>query len=448
MRVLCIKGGTIINEGRSARGDILIEDDEIRSVSFIEPSSLPAGAGIINAEGLLVIPGVIDDQVHFREPGLTHKGSIASESAAAAAGGITSFMDMPNTLPPTTTKKLLREKLEIAARSSVINYAFYLGATNDNISDILSCNPDIYCGIKVFMGSSTGNMLVDSETALREIFRNTKVPVACHCEEESIIRKNTAEAVSRYGDNIPPGMHPAIRSREACYASSSKAVSLAEEYGTRLHILHLSTADEMQLFENSLPVGEKTITAEVCVHHLWFDDSHYPEKGNFIKWNPAIKTAFDRRALLNAVNNDLIDIIATDHAPHTIEEKSKPYIQAPSGGPLVQHSLVAMMELAHQGLISREKIISKMCHNPAIIFGIEGRGFLREGYKADVCILDPDNPWQVDSNNILSRCGWSPFTGTTFRTRVHTTIVNGNIVYCDGKVNNSIRGKQLRFTRK
>ena len=445
MNVIHIKKGTIINEGRRFAGDLLIANEKIAAIGNIDKSIVPDNARIIDANGMYVIPGIIDDQVHFREPGLTHKGSIFTESRAAAAGGVTTFMEMPNTNPPTTTKANLLAKLAIANETSLINYAFYLGATNDNINDLLDTDRSLYCGIKVFMGSSTGNMLVDNEATLREIFRNVKAPVACHCEEEEIVKRNFESARLKYGNKIPVYLHPEIRSREACLTSSSKAVALAREYGTRLHILHLSTADEIKLFDNNKPLDQKLITGEVCVHHLWFDEAAYDIKGNFIKWNPAIKTAFDRKALREAVNNDLIDIIATDHAPHTIEEKSRSYNEAPSGGPLVQHSLVAMLELHHQGIISLEKIVEKMCHNPALLFRIEERGFIREGYKADICIVNPDDPWKVWYDNILYRCGWSPFTGQTFKSKVMTTVVNGNIVYDNGIINNDYRGQQVRF---
>ena len=445
MNVIHIKKGTIINEGRRFAGDLLIANEKIAAIGNIDKSIVPDNARIIDANGMYVIPGIIDDQVHFREPGLTHKGSIFSESRAAAAGGVTTFMEMPNTNPPTTTEANLLAKLAIAGETSLVNYAFYLGATNDNINDLLDTDRSLYCGIKVFMGSSTGNMLVDNEATLREIFRNVKAPVACHCEEEEIVKRNFESARLKYGNKIPVYLHPEIRSREACLTSSSKAVALAREYGTRLHILHLSTADEIKLFDNNKPLDQKLITGEVCVHHLWFDEAAYDIKGNFIKWNPAIKTAFDRKALREAVNNDLIDIIATDHAPHTIEEKSRSYNEAPSGGPLVQHSLVAMLELHHQGIISLEKIVEKMCHNPALLFRIEERGFIREGYKADICIVNPDDPWKVWYDNILYRCGWSPFTGQTFKSKVMTTVVNGNIVYDNGIINNDYRGQQVRF---
>jgi dihydroorotase len=447
MASIYIYGGTLINENRVFNGDLLITGEKITAIGEIKPASVPSDAVRINAHGRLVIPGVIDDQVHFREPGLTHKGSIATESRAALAGGITSFMDMPNTNPPTINEKELRSKLKTAADSSLINYAFYLGATNDNIDDLISTDPSLYCGVKVFMGSSTGNMLVDNEKALRDIFRNVKTPVACHCEDEKTITNNLAAAKEKYGEKIRPDLHPVIRSREACFTSSAKAVALAREFNTRLHVLHLSTADEMKLFDNQVPLSEKRITAEVCVHHLWFDDTAYDVKGNFIKWNPAIKSAFDRKALREAINNDLIDIIATDHAPHTIEEKSNSYLKAPSGGPLVQHSLVAMLEMYHQGIFSLEKIITKMCHNPAILFNIRERGFLREGYKADICIVNPDKPWKVWYDNILCRAAWSPFTGVTFRSAVEKTIVNGSIVYDNGRIMEDYRGQQLEFDR-
>ncbi len=447
MSTIYIYGGTLVNEKRVFSGDLLIVDEHIAAIGNINPALVPGDALRINASGRLVIPGIIDDQVHFRDPGLTHKGSIATESRAAVAGGITSFMDMPNTKPPTINEEALRAKLATAADSSLINYAFFLGATNDNIDDLLACNDSLYCGIKVFMGSSTGNMLVDSDAALRAIFKNIKAPVACHCEEESIIKSNLEKARLKYGEKIPPDQHPIIRSREACFTSSAKAVALAREYNTRLHILHLSTAEETKLFDNTLPLAEKRITGEVCIHHLWFDDTTYDTKGNFIKWNPAIKSAFDRKALQAAVNNDLIDIVATDHAPHTIDEKSTSYLNAPSGGPLVQHSLVAMLELHHQKIFSLETIIEKMCHSPAILFNIKDRGFLREGYKADICIVNPDNPWKVWYDNILYRCGWSPFSGITFRSKVEKTIVNGTLVYDDGKILESYRGQQLAFVR-
>ena len=404
---------------------------------------IPAGTTIIDAAGLLLLPGVIDDQVHFREPGLTHKGSIFTESRAAVAGGITSFMDMPNTNPQTVTIEALDEKYRLGAENSLINYSFLIGATNDNLSEVMKADPAQVCGIKVFMGSSTGNMLVDNEKALRELFRRAHMPVSAHCEDEPTVRRNSEIQRKIFGDNIPVSLHPVIRSREACFISSSHAINLAKEYNTRLHIFHLSTADEMKLFSNEKPLSEKRITGEVCVHHLWFDDSDYETLGTRIKWNPAIKTKFDREALIDGVNSDRIDVIATDHAPHTLEEKSNSYFKAPSGGPLVQHSLVIMLELWHRKVISLEKIVEKMCHNPAILFNIRERGFLREGYKADLCIVDPENEWSVSKDNILYKCGWSPFEGTTFRSKVVKTIVNGTIVYDNGMYQRGLQGREI-----
>lgn len=449
MKKLYIANGLIVNEGRSVTGSILTEGNSIREI--FTGSDRPIhiqGAETIDATGMFVLPGVIDDQVHFREPGLTHKGDFASESAAAVAGGITSVMEMPNTVPQTITMDLLKQKHKMASLSSMTNYSFYLGATNDNIEEIRNADPAIVCGIKVFMGASTGNMLVDNEESLRKIFGSSSLPVACHCEDEPTIRANLQAYTEEYGDEMPFEYHPLIRSREACLKSSSLAVRLAREYGTRLHILHLSTEEEMSLFDNSAPLSEKRITAEVCVHHLWFSDSSYREKGAFIKWNPAIKKESDRKALIDAVNSDSIDIIATDHAPHTLEEKSAPYTKAPSGGPLVQHSLVAMLELWYQGHFTIEKVVEKMCHNPAILFQIEKRGFLREGYYADIVIVDPASKWRVSDKNILYKCGWSPFEGYRFRSEVKTTIVNGNIVWNNGKFSDEINSMPLTFDRK
>ncbi len=447
MGKLLIINATIINEGLSFKGDLLIIDDLISAVAppgIIEPEQ--AGK-IIDATELLLLPGIIDDQVHFREPGLTHKGDILTESRAAAAGGITSFMEMPNTIPQTVTLKALDQKYSIGSERSLINYSFYIGATNNNLGEIMKTDPSEVCGVKVFMGASTGDMLVDDENALGALFSNVTMPLATHCEDEKIIRKNSALYREKYGEEVPVREHPLIRSREACFASSSLAVRLAEKYNTRLHILHLSTADEMKLFTNEIPLQEKRITGEVCIHHLWFDDEDYNRLGTNIKWNPAIKTRFDRDALLKAVNNGLIDIIATDHAPHTIAEKSQTYFKAPSGGPMVQHSLVTMLELWHRKIFSPEMIVGKMCHNPAILFGIRKRGFIREGYKADLCLVNPDDPWTVSKDNILYKCGWSPFEGTTFRSKVVMTIVNGNIVYENGVINDDYRGERLLFER-
>jgi dihydroorotase len=449
MKKLYITNGLIVNEGKSVTGSILTEGSTISEI--FTGSDRPVhiqGAETIDATGMLVLPGVIDDQVHFREPGLTHKGDFATESAAAVAGGITSVMEMPNTVPQTITMDQLKKKHEMASRSGITNYSFYLGATNDNIEEIRNADPALVCGIKVFMGASTGNMLVDNEDSLRKIFSSTTLPVACHCEDEPTIRTNLQAYTEEYGDDMPFEYHPLIRSREACLKSSSLAVSLAVQYGTRLHILHLSTADEMSLFDNSIPLSEKKITAEVCVHHLWFSDSSYKEKGAFIKWNPAIKKESDRQALIDAVNSDRLDIIATDHAPHTIEEKRAPYTKAPSGGPLVQHSLVAMLEMWYKGHFTIEKIVEKMCHNPAILFQVEKRGFLRKGYFADIVIVDPASKWRVSEKNILYKCGWSPFEGYRFRSEVITTIVNGNIVWNNGELIDRIKGMSLTFDRK
>lgn len=438
-----IKGGTLVNEYRQYKADIVINHGCIEAI-------LPEGvttedAEIIPAEGCYVLPGVIDDQVHFREPGLTHKGNIAEGSRAAAAGGVTSFMDMPNVLPPTTTRKLLEEKQEIASRTSLVNYSFYLGASKDNINEIKHVDTRTTCGIKLFMGASTGNLLVDDLPTLERIFAESPILIATHCEDTPTINQNLVRYKEKYGDNIPPQCHPLIRNREACLKSSSLAVSLAKKFGSRLHILHLSTADELVLFEQG-PVSGKKITAEVCAHHLWFNDEAYLNKGNFVKWNPAIKTEKDRQALLQALNEKVIDVIATDHAPHTISEKSGPYTQAASGGPLVQHSLVILLELARQGAITIERVVDGMCHAPALLFGIEKRGFLREGYKADICIVEK-NTWTVNKENLLYQCGWSPLEGQTFHHKVRTTLVNGTIVYDKGDFPATPQGELLTFSR-
>ncbi|HLP72269.1 MAG TPA: dihydroorotase [Bacteroidales bacterium] len=447
MSSLLIKNATIVNEGKSFKADLLIVDDLISAIGNPGEMTFPPGTEIIDAEGKLLLPGVIDDQVHFREPGLTYKAEILTESRAAAAGGVTSFMDMPNTIPQTVTMEALDEKYKLGAAKSLINYSFYIGATNDNLAEVMKADPSKVCGIKVFMGSSTGNMLVDNEKALRDLFANASMPVASHCEDEQEIRKNTALYKSRYGEDVPVRLHPFIRTREACLISSQKAVELASKYNTRLHILHLSTADELKLFSNELPLSRKKITAEVCVHHLWFEESSYDTLGSSIKWNPAVKTSADRDALRNAVNRNIIDVVATDHAPHTAEEKQKPYFQCPSGGPLVQHSLVTMLELWHRKIFTLEKIVEMMCHNPAILFNIRKRGFIREGYKADLCIVEPNDPWTVSSRNILYKCGWSPFDGTTFQSKVLTTIVNGTMVYNKGVFREDYRGEKLMFER-
>jgi len=447
MSNILIKNARIVNEGKSFLSDLLVIDEKINTIGTPDPRNIPSVTKIIDASGLLLIPGVIDDQVHFREPGLTHKGDIFSESRAAVAGGVTSFMDMPNTNPQTVTIDILNDKYRIGSENSFTNYSFYFGATNTNIDDVLRIDHSSVCGIKLFMGSSTGNMLVDNEEALKALFSKTSLPIAAHCEDESIIRKNSEIYRERYGDAVPFKLHPMIRSREACFKSSSHAVNLAKEYNTRLHILHLSTADELKLFSNDLPLSQKRITGEVCVHHLWFDDSSYDNLGAFIKWNPAIKTIFDRDALIKGVNNNLIDIVATDHAPHTLSEKDNSYFKAPSGGPLIQHTLLIMLELWHRKIFSLEKVIEMMCHNPAILFNIRKRGFIREGYQADLCLVDPSSPWSVSKQNLLYKCGWSPFEGQTFSSKVAKTIVNGTIVYDDGIINNDYRGQRLMFDR-
>jgi dihydroorotase len=393
------------------------------------------------------MPGAIDDQVHFREPGLTHKGTIASESRAAVAGGITSFIEQPNTVPNAITQELLEDKYQIASTRSFANYSFMMGGTNDNLEELLKTNPKNVAGIKLFLGSSTGNMLVDNQEALEKIFSSTKMLIAVHCEDEGTIRANLERYKAEFGEDIPVEYHHLIRSEEACYLSSSKAIELAKKTGARLHVFHLSTAKEMALFTNKIPLEEKQITAEVCIHHLWFTDADYKTKGNLIKWNPAVKTEADRDALWKALLDDHIDVIATDHAPHTLEEKQQVYTKAPSGGPLVQHAVVAMFEAHHQGKISIEKIVEKMCHNPAKIFKIEKRGFIKEGYYADLVLVDTAMPWNVKKENILAQCGWSPFEGYNFKSRITHTFVNGNLVYHNFKVNDQPFGKRLLFDR-
>jgi dihydroorotase len=446
-RKTLIRNARIINEGRQFSGGLLIEGDLIREIYDKDPIPEPVDAEVIDARGQWLLPGVIDDQVHFREPGLTHKGDIQSESASGIAGGVTSFMEMPNTLPPTITLELLKEKQERAAMTSLANYSFYIGATNDNLKVLQEADPETVCGIKVFMGSSTGNMLVDHPEALRGIFEQKKFLVAVHCEDETTIRKNLEIYRNKYQDRIPVRCHPEIRSEEACFLSSSRAVELASRCGTRLHLLHLSTAKELSLLSNKRPLREKKITGEVCVHHLWFDDKDYDRLGNKIKWNPAIKTAKDREALLAAVNDQTLDIVATDHAPHTTEEKQREYLTAPSGGPLLQHSLVMMLELHRMGKISIEQVVKVMCHQPAELFNIRQRGFIRKGYYADLVLADPEISWIVQPENILAKCGWSPLEGTQFHTSVTHTWVNGNLVYKNGKFLNSSRGQLIRFDR-
>ena len=385
--------------------------------------------------------------MHFREPGLTHKANIHSESRAAVGGGVTSYIEQPNTKPPATSIELLEAKYSIAENTSLANFGFNMGASNDNIEEIKKIDPKRVPGVKVFMGSSTGNMLVDQESSLDLIFKHSPVPVITHCEDEATIKANLEKFHAQYGEDIPIKSHPEIRSREACLLSSTKAVEMAKKHGTRLHVFHISTAEETELFSNKQPLAEKQITAEACIHHLWFSDEDYEEKGTFIKWNPAVKTAQDREKIFEAVLDDRIDVIATDHAPHTLEEKNNKYDSAPSGGPLLQHALLAMMEFVRDEKISIEKLAEKMCHNPAILFNIKERGFIREGYYADLVLIDAAQPWKVNRENILSKCAWSPFEGTTFRARISHTFVNGQIAYENGKVNDNIRGKRLEFDR-
>ncbi len=435
--------GTVVNEGRSYAGWVLVEGDAIAAAGE-GAYPHPFGGEHIDATGKLVMPGVIDDQVHFREPGLTAKGDIASESRAAVAGGVTSYMEMPNTNPPTTSREAWEQKYEIAARDSAANYAFYFGATNDNIKEVARLDPRRTCGVKVFMGSSTGHMLVDEPKSLAAIFAESPVPVATHCESEPLVRAAAERLRAQYGDSATAAIHPLVRTAEACYRSTAEAVELAVRYGTDLHVLHLSTARELALFDPH-PLAGKKITNEVCVHHLWFTDADYAAKGNLIKWNPAVKTAADRDGLREGLLNGRVDVIATDHAPHLLEEKLRPYWQAPSGGPLVQHSLPVMLEMAAQRIFPVEKVVEKMCHAPAERFRVAGRGFLRAGYKADIVIVDPASPWTVGQENILCKCGWSPLEGTTLRNRVTHTFINGRLAYSDGQVDPAVRGQALEF---
>jgi dihydroorotase len=438
-----IKNATIINENQILKGSVLISNDLIEKVIIGE--NFPEADRVIEADHLLLLPGAIDDQVHFREPGLTHKGEIYTEAKAAIAGGITSYMEMPNTQPQSTNIENLEQKYQRASEVSLANYSFYIGATNDNIADVMKADPRKVCGIKCFMGSSTGNMLVEGK-GLETLFQEAHMLVATHCEEEAIIKSNMASYREKYGELVPIEFHPMIRSSEACYASSSKAIELAHRYNTRLHILHLTTAAEMNLFTTG-DLEKKQVTAEVCVHHLWFDDRDYPALGNQIKWNPAIKTEKDKEALREAVNSGKIDVVATDHAPHTQEEKNNTYFKSPSGGPLVQHSLPAMLELARKGIFTYEKVVEMMCHNPARLFQIAGRGFIREGFKADLVLVDPAKAALVGTDNILYKCGWSPFEGTQFSHSITHTFVNGHLAYSNGIFDESCRGERLYFNR-
>ncbi|WP_397364478.1 dihydroorotase [Olleya sp. R77988] len=445
-RITLIKNAKIVNEGTIFNGDILIEGEFIIKIGK-SISAKSADVNVFDAEGKYLIPGAIDDQVHFREPGLTHKANIETESRAAIAGGITSFIEMPNTNPQTTTIEKLEEKFEIASKSAWANYSFMFGGTNDNLDEILKVNKKEVAGLKLFLGSSTGNMLVDNPEILEKIFTSTDLLISVHCEDEATIKANLAVYKERYGDDIPVNFHPIIRSEDACYISSSKAIELAKKTGARLHVFHLSTGKETAQFSNKTPLKDKKITAEVCIHHLWFSDKDYDEKGTLIKWNPAVKTEKDKAQLLEALLDDRIDVIATDHAPHTIEEKSNNYVNAPSGGPLVQHALPALLEMHHNGLISIEKIVEKFCHNPAILFEVEKRGYIKEGYYADLVLIDLNNPWTVKKDNILYKCGWSPFEGTTFKSRITHTFVNGGLAYKNFKFYDTKYAKRLTFNR-
>ncbi len=445
MESILITNAHIVNEGKIFSSDILIKGSRIER---IDPRISAEGVKkVLDTEGKYVFPGVIDDQVHFREPGLTHKANIFTESRAAVAGGVTTYMEMPNTVPNALTQELLEDKYQIASRSSLANYSFFMGASNDNLEEVLKTDPKTVCGIKVFMGSSTGNMLVDNEATLEGLFSKVSMIIATHCEDEATIRKNSKDYREQFGEEVPIRYHPVIRSEEACYRSSSMAAGLAKKHGARLHILHISTAKELELFDNTLPLKEKKITSEACIHHLWFDDRDYEEKGAFIKWNPAVKTEKDKNAIFQAVLDGTIDVIATDHAPHTLEEKSGTYFNAPSGGPLVQHSLVAMLDFHHQGRISLEQIAEKMSHNPAILFEIQDRGYIREGYFADLAVVDLNAPWKVSKDNIRAKCGWSPFEGHEFSSSVTQTLVSGHLAYSNNQLDESQMGERISFDR-
>ncbi|MFC2109552.1 dihydroorotase [Bacteroidota bacterium] len=440
-----IKNTYIVNEGKTVKADVLIDGDFIKKIGT--DISAPNGTKIIDANGKHLLPGAIDDQVHFREPGLTHKANIGTESRAAAAGGITTFIEMPNTVPQATTQEELEKKFVRASETSYVNYSFMFGGTNDNLEELLKTDPNKVAGIKLFLGSSTGNMLVDDEDVLRKIFSSTNMVISVHCEDEATIKKNFKEYHDKFGDDIPVKYHPIIRSEEACYLSSSKAIELAKETGARLHIFHLSTAKETELFRNDIPLKDKKITAEVCVHHLNFEAKDYEDKGMFIKWNPAVKTAADKKGLWEALLDDRIDVIATDHAPHTLEEKQNVYTNAPSGGPLVQHAFPAMINAVKEGKISLEKVVEKMCHNPAILFEIDRRGYVKEGFYADLVLVDLEKSWTATKENTLYKCGWTPFEGTEFKSTITHTFVNGNLIYNEGSFNDDIKGKRIEFNR-
>jgi dihydroorotase len=445
MKSILITGANIVNEGRISPGDILVKDGRIAKIGS-DLSSESADIHI-DGRGKHLFPGVIDDQVHFREPGLTHKGEIYTEARAGVAGGTTTYMEMPNTVPQAVTIELLEEKFARAKEVSLANYSFFFGGTNDNLEEILKLDLRNVCGLKVFQGSSTGNMVVDNIESLEGIFKEYKGLLAIHSENDHIIKANLEEYKKIYGDDIPVKFHPKIRSEEACYDASSRAIAMAKKYGTRLHVLHISTAKELELFDNSIPLAQKHITSEACIHHMWFAEEDYDTKGNLIKWNPAVKTANDREKIFQAMLDDRIDVIATDHAPHTLEEKALSYTKAPSGGPLIQHSLVAMLDFYHKGKISLEKIAQKMAHNLAILFRIEDRGFIREGYFADLVLVDLDSSWTVSKENILAKCGWSPFEGHTFQSKVTHTIVSGHLAYEEGIFHEEKKGERITFSR-
>ena len=443
MKNYIIKNARIVNEGQIISSDILLKNGRIEKIAS-EISS--PNAEVINAENNFLLPGMIDDQVHFREPGFTHKADIYTESKAAVAGGITSFMEMPNTIPNTLTQSLLKDKYDIASSKSLANYSFFMGVSNDNYDEVMRTNPKTVCGIKIFMGSSTGNMLVDAPSTLEKIFGNSEMLIATHCEDEKTILNNIEKARHQFGENVPMWMHPQIRSVEACYLSSSFAVSLAKSKGSRLHVLHISTEKELELFDNTIPLGKKRITAEACIHHLFFDENDYDRLGTKIKWNPAVKSESDKNAILKGVLENKIDVIATDHAPHTLEEKSQTYFKAPSGGPLVQHALLSLMELYHDKKIIIEKIAEKTSHALAECFGIPDRGYIREGCYADLVLINPNKEYKVTPSNILYKCKWSPFEDYTFRSTIEKTFVNGNLVYNNNEFDESNQGHRLAFT--
>ena len=442
-----IKNATLVNEGKSFMASVFISGEIIEKVIPADSQQDFEGYEVIDAAGLLLLPGAIDDQVHFRDPGLTHKGDIATESRAAVAGGVTSFMDMPNTVPNTLTQQLLQDKYDIAAEKSMANYSFYMGASNDNIEEVIKTNPQDVCGIKVFMGSSTGNMLVNNGGTLQRLFQEAPCLIATHCEDEDIIRRNIDIYKSKYGDDAPASIHPLVRSAEACYKTSSEAAELASKYGTHLHILHLSTAKEIKLFRNDIPLKDKKITAETCLHYLLFDDRDYEKKGMFLKCNPAVKTEDDKLALIQACNDNHIDILATDHAPHTLEEKNKPYFSAPSGGTSVQHLLLGALELANKGIMTKEKVVELLSHNPATLFKINKRGFIREGYYADLVLINPNKKHVISNNDVLYKCGWTGYSGMELSCSVTHTFINGELVYHNGNFNENYRGKRLTFNR-